>query len=483
MNDRKILIDLGLVPQHAAPEADDAPPRAVVVRWRRIVAIALVGMLMLSTGGAAPFPPPPIRLIHVTPLDPADLYHLVGDLLVTGAPVAGAEQPDRRFTGFDLTNGRRLWSWVVTPDQPTAAEHMGYGTAVVDGTLLIMTETGSGRGMRTIAVDPRTGERRWSLPYWLYTLPGERFAFVFDQIFRPESRITDRHVGPEQQIYLAVDGSAYTEPPIGLIVRAIDMDTGQVRWETPRLPDGDAVVLPAGGDQPTVLLTVADDGGVEVRDAATGALRHRLDWPGGKPIAAERVGDVVVVSRTGSDPAAVVYPANLGRPLWSRSLSGSNPFLTGCGPVLCWPDTDTGMTAFDPATGQTLWRLPQQVQLFSIGARLVQLSDESRFGRVIDAWTGREVGDLTGWRMADQGAVAPQGQLRADVPPLVLRQNAAAQHTEVGLLQPAEASVRSLGVVPYALSSCNVSSRFLACKAADEQLRIWRYELPRAPGR
>src|SRR5690606_12189512 len=155
-------------------------------------------------------------------------------------------------------------------------------------------------------------------------------------------------------------------------------------------------------------------------------------------------------------PGVVVYPATLQRPLWTRSLSGPNPFLTGCGPVLCWPDTDTGTTAFDPATGRMLWRLPEQAQLLSAGSRLVRLDGGWQFGRVIDAWPGHEVGDLTGWRMADHDPMMRRGQLRADVPPLVLRLNAATQHTELGLLNPAEASVRPLGVVPHVLDTCEV---------------------------
>lgn len=479
MDDRHVLIDLDVEREQPASESAKPPPGVAARRWS-IGAAALAGVLVLGAGGGAPIPPPPLRQVHVAPIDPADLYHLIDDLLVTATPVTTADQPERRFTGLDLTNGRRLWSWVTMADRPDAGAPMAVGTFVADGTLLITTEPGGDTGLRTTAVDPRTGEHRWSVPYWLRTVPGERFAFIFDQIFRPESRITHRPVGPEQLIYLAADGSSYTEPPIGLIVRAVDLDTGQVRWETPRLTDADAVVVPAGGGQPTVLLTVADDGEVEVRDAATGAPRHRLDWPGGKPVTAERVGDVVVVSRTGSDPAAVVYPATLQRPLWSRSLSGPNPILTSCGPVLCWPDADTGTVAFDPATGEILWRLSEQAQFLAAGSRLVQLDSGWRFQRVIDPWTGRALGDLTGWRLADQRVMADQGQLRADVPPLVLRLNAAAQQTELGVLEPAEASVRSLGVVPYVLSECSVERRFLACTTTDGQLRVWRYEVSRA---
>lgn len=480
-SDREALIDLDVEPEQPASGAA-GPPRAVVARWWRVVAAALACLLALSVGGAEPFPPPPVRQVHVTPFDSADHHQIIDDLLITSTPLTTTDRPERRITAFDLTNGRSLWSWDVIPEHPDLAE-VGPVVMSVSGGVLLVTVPDEDGGTRTTAVDPRTGRHRWSVPFWLYPLPDERIAFVFENIFPPGSRIAHDRVRSEQEIYVSSDGRAYTEPPIGLVVRAVDLETGQLRWETPQLTA--AMPALAGGDQPTILLTMPADGGVEVRDAATGTVRHRLDWPIDETIDVERVGDVVVVSRAGNDPGATVYQADLRRRLWSRSLPGPNPYLTGCGPVLCWPDTDTGTVAFDPATGKTLWRLPEQADLFSIGSRLVQVDGGWRFRRIIDPWTGRSLGDLTGWRLADYNTLVSRvdgtngTQVRTDLPPLLLRLDAATQQTELGLFDADRSMVRSLGVLPYTLDQCVLADRFLACQTMDGQLRVLRYELPR----
>lgn len=471
MNDGGIVIDLGTTRYDPSIE-DTGPSRtSAVPRWRTGAA-ALAGLLVLSAGGAAPAPAPPLREVHTASLGPLDTYHLDGDLLVTATPSAGADQPGRRITGYGLVEGRRLWT-----EEFDVSPRIGTGATLASGSLVISEGPEEGP-RRTTAVDPQTGERRWSVPYSLTISPGEPIALAYEHIFAPESRLRPgQREETAAQTYLS-EGHRYTEPPIGVIVRAVDLGTGRVRWESPRLDTN--VLLPAAADQPAALLTTSAGGGVEVRDLATGAVRHRLDWPGGELGGAGRIGDVVAVWRFGPDQGVVAYSADLRQRRWSRSLPDPDSFVTTCGPVLCWPDRSSTV-AIDPATGETSWRIPERLHPFSHGPWLVTRDDDwERLHRIVDPVTGRTAGDLGGWQFADDGWMGP-GRIDPDRPPLLLKPNPVAQRTEFGLLDPAEPTVRPLVVVPHAVRGCQVARRFLACRSADGQLRVWRYEPPRTP--
>lgn len=475
MNPSEIVIDLDIRPNDPPAGAAGPRPGIGVRRWRTAAAV-LAGILVLSAGGAAPFPAPPLREVFAAPVGPSAFYRLAGDVLVTVTPTAAATaQPGHRMTGYDLPTGRQLWSADLVVEDFTTG-HPAIGVATADGVLLV--SEGGTPSTQTTALDPRTGQRRWSVPYWLSALPGEPTGLVFDSVFAPESRLAPDAPGGQTETYHSADGSRYTEPPIGLVLHAVDLATGRFRWTSPRLAT--AATVPAADDEPTVLLTrPAEGAGVEVRDPVTGAVRHRLDWPDEKLVFAVRMGDVVAVSHSGPDPGVTGYSADLSQRRWRRSLPGvAHPFVAVCGRVLCHQDPTGGTVAFDPATGETRWRLPEPVQLTSVGSWAVEVNDDQRLSRVIDPLTGRTVGVLDGWQLVDVAHPSAPDRIPADPAQLVLRTNHTAQQTEVGLLDLARPAVRPLGVLPHALRGCTAAGRFMACRTADGQLRGWRYELP-----
>ncbi|WP_422774322.1 PQQ-binding-like beta-propeller repeat protein [Plantactinospora sp. WMMC1484] len=461
-----MVIDLGT--ERYEPPVDTAgPPRAVVVRQWRIAAAALAGILVLNTGGAAPAPTPPLRQVYAAPIGPVDTFTMAGGLLVTASVLDGADRPGRRITCYDLTDGRRLWSGDFVVDRD------GDGPIFSDGLLLISERLADGAPTRTTALDPRTGRRRWSAPYRPLPLPDGPIALVFDNVFRPEARVWPGQRTVGGKVYIASDGHAYTEPPTGMTVRGLDLGTGRLRWELPRLDS--ARVVEAAGEHPTILLTSSVDGGVEVRDVVSGAVTHRLDWTGGELVHGQRIGDVVVATaQSGTDLVVTAYSADLRRRRWSRSLPGPDQSVERCGPLLCqWAAFRT--SALDPATGEARWERPGPRNLLSIGPWLVEL-DNGPLRRVLDARTGRPVTDLGGWWLAGDPGWSGAGTLPADPPPLVLQPNLVKQHTWFGVFDPAGPSVRLLEVLPHSLHGCVAADRFMACRSGDGQLRAWRYE-------
>ncbi|MEN3611032.1 PQQ-binding-like beta-propeller repeat protein [Plantactinospora sp. ZYX-F-223] len=465
-----MVIDLGTERYEPPAEVARAPREVTVRRWR-IAAAAVAGILVLSTGGAGLPPAPPLRQVHAAPIGPADTYTLADGLLVTTSVIHEADPSTRRIVCHDLTDGRRLWSADFRVDQE------GLGLRLSDGVLLVFERPAEGAPARTTALDPRTGERRWSVPYRSLLLPGGPIALVFDTIFRPESRIQPGQAGSTGEIYGGSDGHTYSEPPIGTIVRGLDLGTGRLRWELPRIDN--ARLVEAFDGRPTMLLTSSPDGHVDVRDVLSGRVAHRLDWAGGELVLAQRVGETVVALAQ-SGPALVVtaYSADLRQRRWSRSLSGPNQFVERCGPLLCH-SANLHTIALDPTTGEARWEHPGPLRLLSFGPWLIEMAAAPALRRVLDARTGRTATELGGWRLTEDVVWSGAVPLGTDPPPLVLQPDLVRQQTWFGVLDPAGPSVRRLGILPYSVEGCMVAQRFMACRSGGAQLRVWRYEVAR----
>ncbi|MFC6023724.1 PQQ-binding-like beta-propeller repeat protein [Plantactinospora solaniradicis] len=446
------VIDLGT--DRYDPTAEPDPPPPSRTRQLRAVALALVGALVLSAGGAAPSAPPRLEPLLTVSLRVGTHFHLTEHRLFVTDPTPGTT---RRVTAYEVERGRQLW----TSAYPT--EQRQLGMTLAGGLLLI--EDGNPRDgpIGTTALDAATGRWRWSVPYPLEVLPGERTALVVEDLFPPGSRIDAENPPPGTTVmHMSSSGGVYNRSSIGMTARAIDLAGGRQLWTTPALVR--VVAIPAAGGRPAAVLAWPPGGGMEVWDLRSGAVLQRFDWAGGVPRNGARIGGVVVVWHS---TGVTAYSADLLQPRWNRPLpEGTDPSVNVCGPLLCLRDS-TGVLVLDPATGAVAWRTTERVFLWSSGIHLVETDDRPRLHRVVEPDTGRTLVDLSEW--------TETARLQGGSPLLLLRRNSAAARTWLDIIDPGGTAVRPLDPVPYALSSCQVVPTVIACRTQLGETRTWRY--------
>ncbi|MEO3815480.1 PQQ-binding-like beta-propeller repeat protein [Plantactinospora sp. B24E8] len=454
-DDPVAVIDLGTDRYDPAVDAVARPPLSAAHRLR-IAVLALVGALVLATGGAAPPAPSPLRDGYALPLTSDGQFLLTSDrLYVANQPADG----EAAVTAYDLT-GRPVWS----VPQPADGEHVGLSAA--PGLLLFMSNN-PGQGLvRTTALDAATGRPLWSFPDWLTPLSDTGAALVTEDVFPPDSRVEPGdQVPPGAMLQVGPDGSAYLATSREVTARVIDLATGTALWRTSQVTA--AAALPAGGGRGPVVLVGLPDGGVELRDLRTGSVRWSLDRSGAPVRYAAQVGDVLLLVWDGPDAGAAGYSADLGRRLWEQTTPELDRRHFGvCAPMICLSDPGTGVEVRDPATGAVAWRAARVGHLQPSASGLVVYDERPR--RVVDPATGRTVVELTGWREAE--GFPPESA------PLLLRRPTDTHQTWLGLLAREATAVRTLDVVPYVLSSCQLVPGVLACHADNRELRLWRYE-------
>ncbi|MEE6261116.1 outer membrane protein assembly factor BamB family protein [Plantactinospora sonchi] len=451
-----VVIDLGS-DRYDPPVEDEGRPLALPAHRWRAAALALVGALALTAGGAAPPAPSPLRDVYAVPLTVDDRFLLTGDRLYVADRPAGGEA---RIAAYDLT-GRRIWSVPQPAGEPLQLSE-------APGLLLSTSNDPGDRSVRTTALDAVTGRPLWSFPDWLTALPGTSTALVTNDVFPPESRFEPGEPVPAAPVlHVASDGTTYTAESIGVTAQVVDLATGAVLWRTPLVSA--AIALPAGGGREPVVLVSPREGGVELRDPRTGAVRWSLDRSVPPVRYAAQFGDVLLLSRTGRDAGLAAYSTDLGQRLWEATKPDlHSPHFGVCAPMLCTSDPDNGVEVRDPATGAVAWRMARTGSLQPSGSGLVVSDEQPRVHRVVDPGTGRTVADLTAWREADSSPSEPA--------PLLLRRQTDTRQTWLGLLAPGATAVRTLDVVPHALSFCAVVPGVVACHADEREVRVWRYE-------
>ncbi|MEO3748457.1 hypothetical protein [Plantactinospora sp. B5E13] len=464
-DNRIVVIDLG-TDRYEPPSAPPAgwPRRSTVRRLRPVVAAAAAA-LAFGVGGAAAPPAPPLRAILSLPLasEPNGGFYLLGDVLVVAERVESVAEPQVRLTGYELTRGRQLWSI----GRPVAITEFRFTPA--ENRLLLSEGGRRGGPIHTRALDPRTGELRWSYPSKLEVMPGERqTALIFEEIF-PAGSLVDPQARPTDSTtwYHSNAGGIYREPPLGVVLHGINLDTGEPRWTSPRMTR--AVTLAGTADRPAAVLTVPSEGGIEVRDPHTGAVRHRLDGFDGELVAAHPIGDVVVL--VWAEPAgAAGYSSDRWQLRWSRSQAGPDFYVEPCGPMLCRPGF-TSVEVLDPATGEQRWQLPERARFLPGGPFLVQRDDNEHLLRSLDPRTGRTVAQLTGWQVLDLNQWLDA--LGRGTAPLLLSPTPGRDETRVGVFGRNGTAI-PLAAVPHSLPHCETTAAVVACRTRDHQLRVWR---------
>ena len=86
--------------------------------------------------------------------------------------------------------------------------------------------------MRTVALDERTGQERWSLPHQVQTLYGADNALAIDTVFPADTAIPDNVPYEEGTAYGSPWGQTYSQPSMGMVAAGITLSTGEVRWRS-----------------------------------------------------------------------------------------------------------------------------------------------------------------------------------------------------------------------------------------------------------
>nr|QLK00009.1 PQQ-binding-like beta-propeller repeat protein [Micromonospora carbonacea] len=432
------LIDLGEVRGAATPASPPRPPRTV----GRPLRVALAGLLaLLALASSAPVVRPASAMLG---------GRLGSQVLVIGGRVYLLEPAQSGDAG-----GREVTVHALPADAGPAARPLWRTTVSGVGNLLgvqeyaglvLFTGNRDGRDVQTLAVDAATGERRWQRPGDPVPTVGGGLLLVGDDIERRGE------------------------------LRAVEPSSGSVRWSLPdhlgvttfhsRADDG-AVDL-------VVLITAA--GRIELRDALSGAVRASLAPPAGGRRGYLQVtvaGDLLLVGR--HEQQQVLRLTAYGLANLDRRWELDRPpfgYAIECGPLLCAGAFPSGVSALDPATGQTRWANPRLQTVLAVhGDRLLAAvggRPDAPIGtvRVLDAATGREVADLGRWEIVRSHT--PGG------PWYGVRPDRGGAGLVVAELDVAGATARLRDVLPGAAGDCAADGRDMVCRQQSGTYGWWR---------
>jgi outer membrane protein assembly factor BamB len=317
-----------------------------------------------------------------SPVDPIGTTAIIGPGAVYAIFRTRSDSPPNSVTALDPRTGRTLEVFGarqlgLTGDRIAPTGDIPYALAYADGTLIV------GNTTETVALDPATGRRIWSVP-------GGAFSLV------------------------AAHGVVYTgkvcQNPCGTVAsQAIDIASGRVLWTHPG--NGGEPLLLTGGylyqDQATDDTTThvhvyrQSDGGLvttlptgaapttgdglsiyTLRYVITGAIRGENCWieiARRAPLGAVQwmrrgngciltslalaFGTVYVVSQTISGGTVQAVTGRSGQVLWSTTLLSLNSTTPVATNGLLFTATGGSVVALNASTGRVVWR-----RLFPAGA-------------------------------------------------------------------------------------------------------------------
>ncbi|RIV40884.1 outer membrane protein assembly factor BamB family protein [Micromonospora radicis] len=435
------LIDLGDLsgPTTTEPTARRRPAglrRRAAGRWWSIGLVTVAALVALA--GAAP---PGTRVHATVPAALGSELFLAEEYIFTITPAPRVTDGTQELAAYP-----RPTRATVAPRQLTALwripvppGHRFYRVETVagDGVLLAMVPPGNtGGDSQTVLLDVRTGQERW------------------------------RTVGfgtpdPSGRVLLQTFG--FEEP---MTLRAVDLADGRELWSTTSPPGWLQHHWRDGVIDAIVLSTNAGD--VDVLDATTGEVRHRLPRSAAHPSAYQQsslVGDLVLVVSNSRVVTAYGIDGLVRR--WQTTLPLAEQ-VTRCGELLCVQAGGGGTHVLDPATGALRWRTDVDAELLRVtGARgLAQLrGSPGRELVLLDSATGAVLTDYAAW-----ASVASYEQ----------EQELYGVHTipEVGLvlarLDPAQAQPRRLDVLAGAAGGCQSRDGLIGCRRHDGGFGVWQ---------
>jgi outer membrane protein assembly factor BamB len=362
-----VIIDLGVMSE----EPPEPPPRRVPPRSRRIVALlaclVLAGGLLAASGPAGDGVPPGVRVPSVD----TDSYFVDGDRLyvVEGAGTSESQS----LVAYTAPGGERLWQQTMEPRLAAVG--------VRDlGEVVLVVLRGGENDQRSVALEPDTGETRWSHDGGWPMATGAGTA---------------------------VFGRENGEPDTPVLWEAVRITDGERLWwhEFPPLSYGAPLTEGSG----LVLMTLPDQT-IQVWDMIAHRMVSSARPPDGAGISVDADRALAIVARLGrTDVVAYALPG-LER-LWEREFT-SGLQLSMCGPeVLCaGPDAQDSVRVLDPGTGEVLWENAAYSWMIRAGPVLLGAGTQgpgasTGTGPLLaaDVRTGRLIKDFGRWELIDLG--------------------------------------------------------------------------------
>lgn len=433
------FIDLG--ESWSVVEERPARSRQPPARRAQLAALLLVVVLLLAGGSAATTSPlTPLATIDVSGISFTEVGG-GGVFLVAGTGTAGF------VARYAQDTGAMTWKLAV-PDRPDALAYLPAARVV---TAWYYGREGPNR---VTVLDAATGARLWELSGGLYPPPtadAERTLTVPGDPNTPtQARYTDLRTGR----------AIWTRPvPAG--AQIVDTDPG-----TPASAAGWVVSAPDG----TLTLLARDTGAVLGSTKVDRLVPADTAMVGPEDIAIVNVigGRLFVTRRIGTPDGEVASYDLPGLTLrWVHSgLSAGYP--SSCGPNLCLWGVTGGTTALDPVTGATRWtnKVWQAADDLGGGRLLAFRDGNAEHGGVLDATTGRLLGDLGNWTvlLGSDNYLASQ-PARDDV-----------RSSWIGVVDPGRAVVRPVDMLAGpSTGGCITGGDLLVCRTVDAKVRVWRY--------
>lgn len=229
--------------------------------------------------------------------------------------------------GFDAATGKQKWNFFSTPGDATSGAGAGiWSTPAVDTSRgLLFVGTGQGLSEPTppmtdslVAIDYRTGEKRWST------------QFTYPDVFSAASpKGKDADVGASPNLWSAGGRDLVGAGDKGGTYHTLDRETGKVVWET-QLTPGSAF-------------------GGEIGSAA---------FVDDTIIASSNVGDPETNAPTNVTHLFALDPTSGAKRWTSEELTGKIFAPVGAVPGVAFCGTDQGrLLALNTATGEALWTM------------------------------------------------------------------------------------------------------------------------------
>lgn len=448
MRTESVVIELG-VPSDEPP-AGSTSTRRSPARPLRTALAALAAGLLLAAGGSVPAPAPAVREVAVLPNTPLQHRLLDGSRLYTVALEFGT--PSHRVSAHALDQGPLLWTVLVPGGGADLARwgRPGMDLRLVGDDLLV---TGADT---TTALEAATGRLRWSIDQAVLQPHADGVGYSSTNVFPPDAG--DPGVADGGTFYVGSDGRMYDQPPLGTVLRGIDLAVGTELWTSPMVRFGWLV-----HSAPTpVLAVVTLDDALELWDGRTGAVRFRrvLGHGVNSMVTDRRIDLVAVLDDTGT---LTGYAADTLEPRWRTAVDPN--FVHACADYLC--STADGDTALiDPGTGQVLSRLPPG-EVRSMAGHLMLVDHAFAVARTVDPHTGRTAIELGDWR--------PLSEEWSGSGPLLARYDLDGRRYWFAVLDPGASAPRPIGSVPQQGVLCQSSATHIVCQTSPTELRAWSY--------
>jgi hypothetical protein len=433
-----VLIDLGELSQ---PGGRVGGPRRVPRPYRSMLAVLAVLLLAAAAGSAYRRPPDPPTIVAARLGDSmfvgADRLYVVS----AGPEVPGSVIQNKIISVYGLPAGNLLSLTTV------AVSGAIFDVTSVGATILVSYQVDTVDEEATVALAAGTRTALWRRPARLLG------------VLAAGNLVLLRENSPQF-------GS--------LNWYGIDLDTGKVRWQLPQPVRGYVTETAFAGGFARSLVTVDEDGRLDLRDTATGAVTAATTIPVPPDWSTEGIAlwpdaDLVLL---GDHTGTTAYALPDLTELWRSPIDLHTSYVQpGCGDAVCFfSPRDDGVKVLDRATGRVRWASDRWSYADRVGSYLLAGAngpdgpDRTLF--VVDTRTGRLHGDFGAWQRI--------GEPQADGTVVGLWEQPGSDVVRYARLDPARLSTRILGIAEQVSGDCQTTAEVLVCRRTDASVGIWR---------